>query len=166
MFYKNFQKLISLPYKILFYLFIYHFPYPSIYLYISLSIVYLSIYLYIVSIYLFAYNLSIFQSNYLSIKPFSLLFILYIILFYLPLLWTIRSCYQKIVPFEWTRYVEGWNIISKNQLKFERNRIQRDKISSGSWSTTLNLEKQSIPTRYIPSWIFCILGRKIATEFI
>ena len=56
MFYKFFQKLTFLPYKILFYLSIIYSIHLSIY------IVYLSIYLYVVSIYLFVYNLSIFQT--------------------------------------------------------------------------------------------------------
>ena len=83
--YKNFKN-FKIPlcfYIILDFLFLsmYHYlPYPSIYLY-SLSI------------YLLLYNLSIYQSNYLSIKPVSSLFIFYIILCSLPLLWTIRPCF-------------------------------------------------------------------------
>ena len=84
--YKIFQTLTFLLYKILSYLSISLLPYQSIYLYIVSN--YLFLLLFVV------YNLTIFQSNNLSIKPFSPLFILYIILFYLPLLWTIRPCFK------------------------------------------------------------------------
>ena len=71
----------------------------TIYLiHLSIYIVYLSIYLYIVSIYLCCCLLYIIYLSFnliiLSIKPFSPLFNLYIILFYLPLLWTIRPCFK------------------------------------------------------------------------
>ena len=106
MFKKN--KILLCFYIILDYFFL------SIYLSFTLSIYLycLSIYLYCLSIYLFAYGLSI----YLSIKHFSPLFISYIILFYLPLLWTIRPC----LSLQGTFLKQPFDIIS---LNIRRNQI-------------------------------------------
>ena len=89
------QKIFKLKYKTFLFKKIYNsslFLYNPWYFFLSFTF---SIYLYSLSIYL-----SIYQSNYLSIKAFSPLFILYIILFSLSLLWTIRPCYKYISLFQ------------------------------------------------------------------
>ena len=71
---------------------------------IYLSIIYLSVYLsstypsiYHLPIHLSIYISIIYLSNNLFIIPFSPLFILYIILFFIPLLWTIRPYFCIIM---------------------------------------------------------------------
>ena len=133
MFYKNFPKLTFLPLKILFYQSIYLSFTLSIYL--SMYIVYLSIYLYLVSIY--------FYLIYLSFKPFSTLFILYIILFYLQLLWTIRPCSILAGSGSGAKLTRSATLV----MKFTSEPGVTDHIFRNSWNSVDKVYKDDMESR-------------------